>query len=378
MIVRENYSLVNKFIGLESRRIGESSTRSTSSHLKKFLIFMDAIPFSKGQTKVVQYKIFLLEGRQANGEIKPYKPAYLRKNLSATASFLVWLQDNDIVKYAKHSWLKNFVRLTPADNQALLKSSYCDEDDEEDDDDFLEGGFSVEEVLRIARMPVSNLVEERARAAAIMMFLSGMRIGAFTTLPIRAVNLDTGLIRQWPSLGVHTKLSKKGTTSLAVFPNIPEFQSIVRAWDEKVRNALSPKAYWYPNIDVVSGGFLASESVGSSRESGLRDDLEAFIKKVGVPYRSPHKFRHGIIAYLRSRATTTEQLEAIALNMLQTLATMLKYGKMREKRTHEIISKLCTEQAHTFENINPEFVSDDNKKRAIQALQYAQTLIMKG
>jgi hypothetical protein len=72
---------------------------------------------------------------------------------------------------------------------------------------------SLNEVLQIARLKIApdNLATRRDQSSAAMLFLSGMRAGAFTTLPLEAVDLQTMKIRQWPELGVHTKNSKKAT-----------------------------------------------------------------------------------------------------------------------------------------------------------------------
>jgi hypothetical protein len=41
-----------------------------------------------------------------------------------------------------------------------------------------------------------------------------MRAGAFSTLPISAVDLSSRTIKQWPALGVKTKNGKSATTYL--------------------------------------------------------------------------------------------------------------------------------------------------------------------
>ena len=89
---------------------------------------------------------------------------------------------------------------------------------------------SLEEIQHIAALQIdpTDLALHRDQAAAVMLFLSGMRAGAFSTLPICAVDLSTRTIKQWPSLGVETKNGKSATTYLL---DIPELLAVVERWD---------------------------------------------------------------------------------------------------------------------------------------------------
>jgi hypothetical protein len=71
---------------------------------------------------------------------------------------------------------------------------------------------TLEEIKAIARAPVTTIRDKRIRAAAIFWFLSGIRVGAFVTLPLIAVDLNNLKIKQWPRLGVRTKFRKHATT----------------------------------------------------------------------------------------------------------------------------------------------------------------------
>jgi site-specific recombinase XerD len=50
--------------------------------------------------------------------------------------------------------------------------------------------YTLEDVRTLVSMPATTLHERRIRAGLAFMFLSGMRIGAFMTLPIECVDLD--------------------------------------------------------------------------------------------------------------------------------------------------------------------------------------------
>ena len=100
----------------------------------------------------------------------------------------------------------------------------------------------MEEVQRLAHLTIADddLALRRDRAAAILLFLSGIRAGAFGTLPIDAVDLPNRTIKQWTSLGVETKNDKSATTYLL---DIPELLAVVEDWDDLIRAQLPLTAH---------------------------------------------------------------------------------------------------------------------------------------
>ncbi len=132
---------------------------------------------------------------------------------------------------------------------------------------------SLDEVQKLLTTPVpeESLALLRDKAAAAMLFLSGMRASAFTTLPIEAVDLDNLRLRQWPELGVHTKNGKKATTFLL---NIPEILAPVRQWDVIVRKSLPGSSPWYAPIAHTWGDqFLSQDEPGKTRSQALQKRL---------------------------------------------------------------------------------------------------------
>ena len=113
------------------------------------------------------------------------------------------------------------------------------------------------QILVNTSIPEDNLALLRDKAASAMLFLSGMRASAFSTLPISAVDLENLTLRQWPELGVQTKNGKKATTFLL---NLPEVLEPVRQWDEIVRKSLPGSSPWYAPISHSWGDqFLSQE-----------------------------------------------------------------------------------------------------------------------
>ncbi len=113
---------------------------------------------------------------------------------------------------------------------------------------------TYDDVLQIVRLPVDqeNLAFWRDKAMAGLLFLSGARAGAATTLPIRAVHLDAEYpnIEQKPSLGVHAKNNKSATTFLHI---IPELLAAARERDQYVRAHCPPEYPWYAPVEQSWG-----------------------------------------------------------------------------------------------------------------------------
>ena len=102
----------------------------------------------------------------------------------------------------------------------------------------------------MAKAPATLLWEKRIKAAAIFMFLSGIRVGAFVSLPLSAVDLQTRTVKQWPSLGVRTKFRKRATTYLLEIPGLNE---VVEEWDELVRREGPENGYWFAHFNTLEG-----------------------------------------------------------------------------------------------------------------------------
>ena len=134
------------------------------------------------------------------------------------------------------------------------------------------------------------------------LFLSAMLIGAFMTLPIECVHLDELMIQQLPERGVKTKNSKAAQTYLL---NIEDLLEVVRAWDAKVRGELPETFLWYARL-TKEGAFALEESTATRREvsqgSRFRAELVEMCERAGIPYRSPHKLRHGFAVQGRHAA----------------------------------------------------------------------------
>ena len=220
---------------------------------------------------------YLLTAR-LDGKEKQLSPVYVKKVVGAANRFFSWIKSHKKGYGAiSQGWIDTLkpprMTIEPKEHEAV----------------------TLEEIKAMARAPVYTMRDKRIRAAAVFLFLSGIRIGAFVTLPISAVDLDTLTVRQWPKLGVHTKFHKHATTYLL---NIPELLEVVKEWDKQVRKVSAGIGFWFANISPETGEIDTNiVKVGEYRPSRARKDLHEWLKKVGLPYHSPHKFRHGFAVF---------------------------------------------------------------------------------
>ena len=141
-----------------------------------------------------------------------------------------------------------------------------------------------------------------------------MRAGAFGTLPIAAVDLHQREVKQWTSLGVETKNDKSATTYLL---DIPDLLAVVEKWDVFIRAQLPPTAMWYtPTISRWGIQTLSADRPGANRNLAISKRLHRLFDRAGLPYKSPHKFRHGHAVFGLQHAKTMADYQAVSTNLM--------------------------------------------------------------
>jgi len=230
---------------------------------------------------------------------------YLKKVLATSRYFFSWLTDNEPgYKAIKHSWIHSLKIKRLSDVPKTREA------------------VTLEEIQAIAISPVSSISERRARAAVVFLFLSGMRIGAFVSLPLLAVDIPSRKVILYPSLGVRTKNSKNGITYLL---DIPELLRVVKDWDDEVGAVLPPTGFWFALLSPETGQIdISGTSVGENRSTLARRSIKEFFESVNLTYHSPHKFRHGHIQYGAAHSKTVADFKAVSMNVMQC-----KHGNYR-------------------------------------------------
>jgi integrase len=300
MINKSNWQLIKKYLEnrLREDQLCEGSYKLEEVCTRYILEWAGEKPFIKAPTIRPTLPEFIRDARLDGKKIK-LSPGYIKKILATARRFFTWLVDNQPgYKSIKYAWIGKLKvkRLSKTPKQKDV--------------------VTLDEIIKIAGSPVESLVEERIRAAAVFLFLSGMRIGAFISLPLSAVDIPNRTVLQFPSLGVRTKNEAIAITFLLP---IPELLQVVMDWDTKVRAILEPNGFWFAPFspDTCDIDITAYE-IGLHRETIARKNLKAWMDKVGLKYHSPHKFRHGHIQWGLAHSKDHADYKAVSLNVMHS------------------------------------------------------------
>jgi integrase len=331
VIQRNNYLLVRRYL----QDLGEVYQLSGSSlgryrfYLRHLLLWAGETPFQQAAKLRPTFPSYVSNLPGRNGEA-PLASVTQKKIIEVGKRFFIW---------GKQNYSKEFSSLTTAWLESLRSPRIRDTTGEHE-------YVSLEEVKRLITIPndEDDLALLRDKAAAAMLFLSGARASAFTTLPVSAVDLPTRTLHQWPELGVATKNGKRATTYLLP---IPELLLVAQTWDDVVRSNLPSTAPWYAPISSRWGSQSLEESEpGKNRHQALDKRLRRLFTLAGLPYKSAHKFRHGHAVYGLIKAQTMVDYKAVSMNLMHNdiKITDSIYAPILSEEVKERIAKLTSSQ----------------------------------
>ncbi len=331
MIRRSNYLLVRRYL----HDLGEVYQLSGSSlgryrfYLRHLLLWSGETPFQQAAKLRPTFPSYVsnLPGRNAEA---PLASVTQKKIIEVGKRFFTW---------GKQNYPKEFGSLTTVWLESLRAPRIRETNDEHE-------YISLEEVLILIAIPHDNddLALMRDKAAAAMLFLSGARASAFTTLPISAIDLPARTIRQWPELGVVTKNGKRATTYLLP---IPEILSVARGWDDVIRTKLPSTTPWYAPVSARWGSqSLSDAEPGKNCHQALDKRLRRLFNLAALPYKSAHKFRHGHAVYGLLKAQTMADYKAVSMNLMHNdiKITDSIYAPILSEEVRERIAKLTLDQ----------------------------------
>ena len=300
MINKDNWRLTKKYLEyrLSVDQITKGSLNKEKTHLRYLLKWSQEKPFRDIMKVRPTFPEYMLSGR-LDGKEGRLSAVYIKKTLATARLFFTWLSDNEYsYKRIKQAWVKTLKakRLSdiPKNKEAV----------------------SLEEILKIAVSPAHSPMERRARAAAVFLYLSGIRIGAFVSLPIQAVDIPNRKIIQSPNLGVKTKNRKYAVTYLL---DIPELLKVVQAWDDEIRPLLPPNGFWFAPLSSETGQIDRNAvSIGEHRITLARRSIKKWLDQVGLPYHSPHKFRHGHVHFGIANSKNIADYKAVSMNVMHS------------------------------------------------------------
>ena len=336
MINRENYLMVRRNLDYRTRVLqNDAHTIATYwQSLKHLLQWAGSKSFKDAHKIMPPFPEYLITARNKRREDdipgdNPLTPKYMGKVLSHARAFFEWarLYERGYTGITE-AWIKTLqVRRSAGTQSRLQERSY----------------WRLEDVRKILALTPENLREERDIAAIAFLFVSGMRIGAFVTLPAACVDVARRRVMQLPEMGVQTKNHKAAVTFLLP---ISDLQAVVEKWDERIKG-LEGEYNWYPALNtggwagtVLKAGLLKGQYTG--RAEAFDEGMKLLCERAGVPYKSPHKIRHGHGVYGVKNAKGMGQLKAISQNMMHAHVGITDgiYGKLAEDELSEILSHL--------------------------------------
>ena len=296
MINRQNWQLTKKYLDYRLRvdQVSRSSMEKEKTHLRYVLEWAQETTFQRVSDISPSLPQFLITSR-LDGSERRLSAVYIKKILSTSRLFFIWLSDNQTgYKHIKQAWIKTLKVKRLSDmpkNKEIV---------------------TFEEIQAIASAPARTIQERRARAGLVFLYLSGMRIGAFVSLPVEAVDIQNRCVNQNPALGVRTKNSKAAQTYLL---DIPELLKIVQDWDDEARCTVG--GLWFSSLSSAIGEIISQEA-GEHRKNLARRNFRDWLSSVGLPYHSPHKFRHGHIHYGLKRSKNVADFKAVSMNVMHS------------------------------------------------------------
>jgi integrase len=328
MIERSNYHDVKAFLDFHVS-VKQSDPRTVENYrwrLKYLLEWADAKRLSSANNIKPSFPVYL---DNLNGEHVKMCAARFTAICKTARAFFSWARIAFPGRYRGVSelWITTLRPPRSRSEQAELQTREL---------------YSLEDVLKLCSFDVgSSFMLRRSQAAAAFLFLSGMRIGAFVTLPIGCVDLPGMLVLQLPERGVATKNRKAAETSLL---NIPALMAVVQEWDAFVRSRLSDRHPWYAFLDLDGelAQLIPDQKTLIDRRHGFNDDLRELCEAAGVRYLSAHKFRHGHAVYCIKRAKDMAQMKAISENLMHATIGITDgiYGRLARDDKHRLITGL--------------------------------------
>lgn len=340
MINRENYFDILDYLKYQEvvLQYSHKSIARKWGHLRHLLDWADDLLFIKASKSENHFPKFLLNSRN-DRRIGRLSATSMQRACLEARSFFEWCRLHKASRYKRlpQVWIET---IRPGRSIGMQSELYERE------------YYSLDEVRKLVDFQPHKLVDQRDKAATAFVFLSGIRVSAFVSLPVRCVDLENMVVDQLPSEGVQTKNSKAAKTYLLPIPDLIE---IVADWDKKVRRELGEGASWYSPLSTDGMNWRQSEFAGDSesRRMSFSRGLRRLCASANISYRSPHKLRNGHGVYGVKTAKTIEEYKAFSQNMMHESMEITDrlYGKLARNDVKTIINRLSSMPKKNVEDL---------------------------
>ncbi len=218
-------------------------------------------------------------------------------------------------------------------------------------------------------------IEMRDKALLSLAVMTGARIEAIMTLPMKSFDREKQILYQDPSLGVKTKNSTNITSVLIPFFYKEALNYFLEWYDylEKQRK-FTPENPIFPATKIENGKDNISyyntgkvEPVFLKAQTALRKIFEKRFTNAGVNYYHPHTFRHLLVRQISRLPLTEEQKRAFSQNFghkyTGTTFGSGGYGRFETDKQIEIIRNV------DFEGKNVEVKYSFSKKELAEFIK---------
>ena len=360
MILRHNYELLRKYRKelKETHKVNALTLETYEAYESLILDWAGNKPLSKAASFKETFPEFLNSCTNSKGQ--PYSSEYIKGACGYARRFFDWARDNDKdFRLMKGSWIKT---ITPIKRPGKLPDTRY---------------YTKEELEKICAIQPKNLRMKRMIAAIAFLLLTGMRISAFLTLPIKNVSIQAKTIKQNPEDGVCTKGNKAAVTTIL---KISKLLEIVEEWDKLVRENCPEDSSWYARLDS-KGNFAPRiiEPMTAENSDYLKKkarncrslfykDLKELCDLADVEYKPPHKARHGHIHLGMKKAKNYEDRKAVSMNVMHETVTITDaiYTRMKSEEANEIISHFDYDEQDYLINPNTSLSLDNCDPATIQ------------
>ena len=212
---------------------------------------------------------------------------------------------------------------------------------------------SLEEIKAVIEgIKGGSEIEMRDKALISLMFLTGVRITAVRTLPMKSFDKDKLVIDQNPAFRVKTKFSKRIITPLISYLH-KEALNYFLEWFNYLeeKKEFKPDDPIFPATKIENGTENLSfyntgqvEPIFWKSSTATSKIIEKRFEQAGVKHYKPHSIRHLLIKRLSTLPLTEAEKKAISQSLghedTRTTFGSYGYGKIDEDKQIEIIRNI--------------------------------------
>lgn len=293
-----------------------------------------------GKQKVIEFKSWLKNKPKANSQDK-VSLSYCYDTFRRLRAFFDWLSKQSGYKSKINSTYVEFLRLSKKESRIAIQGGKNEIP-------------SLDEVKQVIE-DIGNDTEIDMRDRVLICFtlLTGARISAIMSLPLKSFDENTLTIDQDPKLGVKTKFSKRIVTTLFPLADSRPLEYFLE-WIKylKSEKQFKPADPIFPATKVEQGrknnlSFYNTKEVEPvfwQSATSARTIFEKRFKDAGVKYYHPHTLRHLIVKEFTKTRLTEEEKKAISQNLghenVGTTFGSYGYGKIEEDKQIEIVRNI--------------------------------------